>query len=139
MVLHPGLITALVTTSVFVLVVGVILSTLMTDADPKDVVAATAAYTAVLVVFVGTAGGGTSTDSSSKSSMSNGAIGGIVAGSIVGTFLLMIALFSLWVFIALRIPGVPIPIPGMKKENPRYSEGKSSQSILKKAHQESQE
>ncbi|KAK5047299.1 hypothetical protein LTR84_006821 [Exophiala bonariae] len=145
MVLHPGIITALVTTSVFVLVVGVILSTLMTDADPKDVVAATAAYTAVLVVFVGTSGGstsaagGTSTDSSNNSSMSNGAIGGVVVVSIVGTFLLMIALFFLWVFIALRIPGVPIPIPGMGKQNPRRNEGKKSRSILKMAQQESQE
>ena len=52
--LHPTLVTQLVTTSVFILVVSIILAFYMRDAQKRDILAATAAYAAVLVVFVGT-------------------------------------------------------------------------------------
>ena len=58
MVLHPTKITALATTSCFVVAVAISLAIFMQDSQPKDVLACTAAYAAVLVVFVG-AGGGT--------------------------------------------------------------------------------
>ncbi|EPE26261.1 hypothetical protein GLAREA_02173 [Glarea lozoyensis ATCC 20868] len=48
--LHMTLITQLVTTSVFVLVVGIVLAWYMKDANKKDILASTAAYAAVLVV-----------------------------------------------------------------------------------------
>ncbi|KAE8441928.1 hypothetical protein EG329_004186 [Mollisiaceae sp. DMI_Dod_QoI] len=54
MTLHESKVTSLVTTSVFVIAVAVLLAGFMEDADPKDILAATAAYAAVLVVFVGT-------------------------------------------------------------------------------------
>ena len=54
--LHPTLLTELLTTSLFVVVVGLILAWYMKDADKKDILGATAAYAAVLVVFVGTSG-----------------------------------------------------------------------------------
>lgn len=59
----PGINVSLVTTSVAVVLFGVALAFGATDGTGKDVLAATAAYTAVLVVFVGTSlgGGGTST------------------------------------------------------------------------------
>jgi hypothetical protein len=56
MTLHPTRLTELLTTSVFVLVVGAILAWYMKDADNKDILGATAAYAAVLVVFVGSSG-----------------------------------------------------------------------------------
>ena len=52
--LHPTLLTGLLTTSVFVVIVGVILAWFMTDAQKKDILGATAGYAAVLVVFVST-------------------------------------------------------------------------------------
>ena len=52
--LHPTLLTELVTTSVFILAVGVVLAWYMRDAQKRDILAATASYGAVLVVFVGT-------------------------------------------------------------------------------------
>ena len=51
--LHSTRLTKLVTTSVFVLLVGVIFAWYMKDAREKDIWAVTAAYAAVLVVFVG--------------------------------------------------------------------------------------
>ncbi|KAH6671173.1 hypothetical protein B0J14DRAFT_656158 [Halenospora varia] len=54
MALHPTKITVLVTTTMFVLSVAIVLAWRMEDAQNKDIVAATAAYAAVLVVFVGT-------------------------------------------------------------------------------------
>ena len=51
--LHSTPLTKLVTTSVFVFFVGVILAWYMKDARQKDILAVTAAYAAVLVVFVG--------------------------------------------------------------------------------------
>jgi hypothetical protein len=54
MTLHPTKLTSLLTTSLFVIVVALILARVMDEAQNKDIVAATAAYAAVLVVFVGT-------------------------------------------------------------------------------------
>ena len=54
--LHPTELTTLLTTSLCVLGVGVVLAWFMKDAAKKDILAATAAYAAVLVVFVGTSG-----------------------------------------------------------------------------------
>ena len=58
MVLHPTLLTTLLTTSCFVFAVGVCLAVLMVESEPQDIIACTAAYAAVLVVFVGAGGGG---------------------------------------------------------------------------------
>lgn len=55
MTLHPTKLTSLLTASLFIIAVAVILAGVMEDAQNKDIVAATAAYAAVLVVFVGTA------------------------------------------------------------------------------------
>jgi hypothetical protein len=60
MTLHPTRLTSLLTTSVFVLAVGVALAWRMKDAASKDILGSTAAYAAVLVVFVGTGGGSSS-------------------------------------------------------------------------------
>lgn len=51
--LHPTRVTELVTTSVFILAVSIILAWYMRDAQKRDILAATATYAAVLVVFVG--------------------------------------------------------------------------------------
>jgi len=51
--LHPTKVTNLVTASAFVIVVAVLLAYVMTEATPQDIIGATAAYAAVLVVFVG--------------------------------------------------------------------------------------
>jgi hypothetical protein len=53
MSLHPTKLTQLLTASLFVVSVALILARLMDDAEKKDVIAATAAYAAVLAVFVG--------------------------------------------------------------------------------------
>lgn len=57
MVLHPAKLTAILTTSLCVLGVAIGLAVFMIDSQPKDVLACTAGYAAVLVVFVGTGGG----------------------------------------------------------------------------------
>ncbi|KAF1968628.1 hypothetical protein BU23DRAFT_259844 [Bimuria novae-zelandiae CBS 107.79] len=54
MVLHNSKVTSLVTTSVFVFVFGLVVSFFLEK--PMDVLSVTAAYAAVLVVFVGTSG-----------------------------------------------------------------------------------
>ncbi|KAJ6013493.1 hypothetical protein N7540_008084 [Penicillium herquei] len=54
MTLHPSKLNSLLTTSLFVVGIAVILAWFMKDAGPKDILGATAAYAAVLVVFVGT-------------------------------------------------------------------------------------
>ncbi len=51
--LHQTKLTTLLTTSLFVAAVAVALAWWMEDAQNKDIIAATAAYAAVLVVFVG--------------------------------------------------------------------------------------
>lgn len=58
-----GINVSLITTSVAVVLFGVALAFGATDSTGKDVLAATAAYTAVLVVFVGTSLGGASASS----------------------------------------------------------------------------
>lgn len=56
----PGIDSSLIRTSVAVVVFGTALAFGATDSTGKDVLAATAAYAAVLIVFVGTSiGGGT--------------------------------------------------------------------------------
>jgi archaellum biogenesis protein FlaJ (TadC family) len=57
MVLHPQKLTVILTTSCFVVAVAGLLAVFMNDSQPKDVVACTVAYAAVLVVFVGSGGG----------------------------------------------------------------------------------
>ncbi|KAH6670569.1 hypothetical protein B0J14DRAFT_596547 [Halenospora varia] len=57
MTLHQTKLTTLLTTSLFVFAVAAVLAWWMEDAESKDIVGATAAYAAVLVVFVGTGGG----------------------------------------------------------------------------------
>ena len=57
MALIPTKTVALVTTSCFVVFAAISLAIFMRDSQPKDVVACTAAYAAVLVVFVGVGGG----------------------------------------------------------------------------------
>lgn len=54
MTLHQSKLTSLLTTSLFVVAVAVFSAWWMEDATSKDIVGATAAYAAVLVVFVGT-------------------------------------------------------------------------------------
>ena len=76
MTLHPTILTALLTTTLFVLAVALILASVMTDAESKDVVGATAAYAAVLVVFIGT--------SNASGGMSDGLLTGIVIGVTLG-------------------------------------------------------
>ena len=58
MTLHQTLLTTLLTTSLIVFAVAAISAAYMDSAEPKDIAGATAAYPAVLVVFVGTGGGG---------------------------------------------------------------------------------
>ncbi|KAM5357472.1 hypothetical protein ACJZ2D_016238 [Fusarium nematophilum] len=60
MVLHPTKLTAILTTSIFTLAMAVALAVFMAHSEPMDIVGFTAAYAAVLVVFIGT-GGGTGT------------------------------------------------------------------------------
>jgi VIT1/CCC1 family predicted Fe2+/Mn2+ transporter len=55
MSLHPTKLTQLLTASLFVVSVALVLARLMEDAERKDMIAATAAYAAVLAVFVGAA------------------------------------------------------------------------------------
>jgi hypothetical protein len=73
MTLHQTKLTALLTTSSFVLAVAVILAA--TNAEAKDITTATAGYAAVLVVFVGTG-----TGSIVATSLSRAATAGIVIG-----------------------------------------------------------
>ncbi|KAK1068362.1 hypothetical protein LTR74_005651 [Friedmanniomyces endolithicus] len=118
MVLYPGITTVLVTTSVSVLVVAVALATIMSAADVKEIVVATSAYAAVLVVFVGSSvGSGNSTGSGDGSSQgtglgATGAIGGIVVGSICGTLVLLSAIAMPWYILAWKLPQwIDLPMP----------------------------
>jgi len=54
MTLHPSKNTSLITTSVAVFIFAFLLANGASDSSGKDILAATAAYAAVLVVFVGT-------------------------------------------------------------------------------------
>lgn len=58
MTLHPTKLTRLLTSSCFIIAVAVALAAFMDTAEPKDIIASTAAYAAVLVIFVGAAGNG---------------------------------------------------------------------------------
>ncbi len=53
MTLHPGLVVDLVTTSIATVIFAVIITFFGTDASGQEVLASTAAYAAVLDVFVG--------------------------------------------------------------------------------------
>lgn len=57
MILHPTKLTTILTTSCCVVAAAVLLAVFMVDSQAKDVLACTAAYAAVLVVFVGAGGG----------------------------------------------------------------------------------
>jgi hypothetical protein len=91
MTLHPTLLTVLLTTSVFVFAVAVIIAVQMKTAEDKDVLGTTAAYAAVLVVFVGTT---TFTETLKKS-----VIAFIVTGVIVGCTFVALASAVLLTFI----------------------------------------
>ena len=54
MALHPSLQTSLITTSIATFLFALALAFGATDSSGKDVLAATAAYAAVLIVFIGT-------------------------------------------------------------------------------------
>ncbi|KAN0115486.1 hypothetical protein V8E51_005030 [Hyaloscypha variabilis] len=58
MILHRSLNTSLITVSVATFLFALLLALCATDSEGKDILAATAAYAAVLVVFVGTSGTG---------------------------------------------------------------------------------
>ena len=111
--LHPGLLTSLVTTSVFILAVGVMLATAMKEAEPKDVVGATAAYAAVLVVFIGTGDDSTESDTLVRKTT----VVGVVLGSIGGLLLIMMAIYAIWTLLAVHVVAVPIPVPGARDED----------------------
>jgi hypothetical protein len=53
MILHPSKLTNLLTTSMFIIAVGLAIGWFMDGAEPKDIVSNTVAYAALLVVFVG--------------------------------------------------------------------------------------
>jgi len=53
---RPSMFNSLLTTSLFTVAVGVTLAWWMEEADSKDIIGATAAYAAVLMVFVGVDG-----------------------------------------------------------------------------------
>lgn len=57
MILHPTKLTTVLTTSCCVIAAAICLAVFMVDSEPKDVLACTAGYAAVLVVFVGAGGG----------------------------------------------------------------------------------
>ncbi|OCL12224.1 hypothetical protein AOQ84DRAFT_386277 [Glonium stellatum] len=85
MTLHPTKLTALLTTSVFVIAIAGGFSWPEKNSEDLNIIVYTAAYAAVLVVFVGTA--------NPAGGLSNSTIGAIVAGvvgSIVGLALVLI-------------------------------------------------
>jgi hypothetical protein len=87
MVLHPTKLTALLTTIICVLSVAVSLS-FRSYARPIDILSATAAYAAVLVVFVGT--------STKTSGLSDGVVGAISGGVLGGILLIGGIAFALF-------------------------------------------
>ena len=86
MTLHPTRLTTLLTSSLFIFAVVATLAGVMDTAEPKDIVGATAAYAAVLVVFVGTGGGSTN-----AGVLSSGIVAGIVIGSLAGAAIILLA------------------------------------------------
>jgi hypothetical protein len=97
MTLHQTRLTTLLTSSLCIFAVAATLAAAMDTAEPKDIVAATAAYAAVLVVFVGTGGGTTD-----AGALSGGGVAGIVVGSLGGATLILLAVVS---FLGLFGPG----------------------------------
>jgi hypothetical protein len=88
MVLHPTKLTTLLTTAVCVLSVAVASSLAMPNAESKDIFGTTAAYTAVLVVFVGT--------TTTTSGLSNGMVGAITGGVLGGILVLLVIIWALF-------------------------------------------
>lgn len=84
MVLSPTKLTALLTTIICVLFVAVALSIAMRETEPKDIFAAIAAYTAVLVVFVGT---------NTTLEGGNNRVVGAITGGVMGGILLFLCLW----------------------------------------------
>jgi hypothetical protein len=99
MTLHPTRLTALLTSSLCIFAVAAILAGVMNTAEPKDIVGATAAYAAVLVVFVGTGGGSTA-----GGVLSGGVVAGIVVGSLAGAALILTGIV---IFLGFFAPGGP--------------------------------
>lgn len=99
--LHPDLLTVVLTTSIFIIVVGIILAATMTEGESRDILAAAAAYAAVLVVFVGQ---GTVIEASS---WSNRKIAGVTVGAIVGTALIGGLLSVFWYDAKMKREGRP--------------------------------
>jgi hypothetical protein len=67
MVLKPSQTASLITVSVATIIFSLVLAKFATDSAAKDVLGATAAYAAVLVVFVGASGNSSSSTASSSS------------------------------------------------------------------------
>lgn len=88
--LHPTKLTSLLTASVFVLAVAVYFAA-ATNWESKDIIGATAAFAAVLVVFVGT--------TTSGGNLSDGKIAGIVASVVCGLYfiILVVAFVTRWI------------------------------------------
>ena len=87
MKLYPTTLNVCLTTTLFVIVGALLLAIFMTDTEPKDVLGMTAAYAAVLVVFVGT---------STTAAGGNDRKVAIVTGSIAGTLGLVMCVIALY-------------------------------------------
>jgi hypothetical protein len=83
MKLYPTTLTVCLTTALFVIVAALLLALFMQDTEPKDVLGITAAYAAVLVVFVGT--------STTSSGLKNRNVA-IIMGSVIGCIAVLILL-----------------------------------------------
>ena len=86
MKLYPTTLDVCLTTTLFVIAAALLLALFMKDTEPKDVLGITAAYAAVLVVFVGT--------STTASGVDNKKVA-IIMGSIVGALALVMVFFSM--------------------------------------------
>jgi hypothetical protein len=91
MTLHPTLLTALLTTTAFVLAVAVIIAVRVKTAEAKELLTITAAYAAVLVVFVGTS---TTTETLKRSVVASIVVGVLIGGTLIA--------FAVWYLIALH-------------------------------------
>ena len=98
MTLHQTRLTTLLTSSLCIFAVAATLAAVMNTAEPKDIVGATVGYAAVLVVFVGTGGGG----GTNAGMLSAGKVAGIVVGSLGGALLVLLAIVG---FLGLFGPG----------------------------------
>lgn len=102
MTLHPTLLTVLLTTSLFVLAVGVVLAVCMPNTEPKDIVTATAAYAAIFVVLVGVLVD-KAIEPPKSNQTSHGEIVGIVVGVTAGVAVLTVVVLLAWTLLALRL------------------------------------